>query len=90
MATRFISWGMLLILVLLGLDIILVLLGGMRIEIGDFRIRSTTIEFPLITFLILIVFLFVVKGKRQEARSHLVCCCPSIVRDPRGRNPSTH
>ena len=67
MTTRFISWGMWLILVLLGLDIILVLLGGMRIEIGDFRIRSTTIEFPLITFLILIVFLFVVKGKRQEA-----------------------
>ena len=56
MTTRFISWGMWLILVLLGLDIILVLLGGMRIEIGDFRIRSTTIEFPLITFLILIVF----------------------------------
>ena len=50
------------------LDIILVIFfGGLRLEFANFTLRSTTIEFPAIGFLISIFSLLIIKRQKNEA-----------------------
>ena len=63
-----------------GVDIILVLLGGIRIEVGNFIFRSTTIEFPIIAFFVSIFLFLIVKGRGREAIVlGLALCFSSIL-----------
>ncbi len=61
-------YGLVLLLVLLGLDIVWVLFfGGITLMVGGTAIRSTTLEFPAIAFLVVFVLLLTARGKRNEA-----------------------
>lgn len=65
---------------LFGVNIILVLLGGIRIEVGNFDLRSTTVEFPIIAFLVSIFLFLIVKGRGREAIVlGLALCFSSIL-----------
>jgi len=58
----------------------LVLLGGIRIEVGNFMLRSRTIEFPIIAFLVSIFLYLIVKGRGREAIVlGLALCFSSIL-----------
>ena len=63
-----------------GVNFILVLLGGIRIEVGNFIFRSTTIEFPIIAFFVSIFLFLIVKGRGREAIVlGLALCFSSIL-----------
>ncbi len=56
------------VLVILGIDMIWILFwGGIHIPLGFFRLRSTTIEFPLIAFLLTFLSLLINRKKSKEA-----------------------
>ena len=55
-------------MMVLALDILWVLfLGGVRLEVGDFVVRSTTIEFPVIAWIISFFWFLLLKGKWRES-----------------------
>jgi lysophospholipase L1-like esterase len=52
----------------LGLDVILVLFfGGIRLQVGNFILRSTTIEFPTIALMVSLFGLLLLIGKWKES-----------------------
>ena len=55
-------------LILFALDMIWVMFfGGIRLKIGNFTLRSTTIEFPTIAFMISLFGFLLLKGKWKES-----------------------
>ncbi len=55
-------------MILLALDMIWVMFfGGIRLKIGHFVLRSTTIEFPTIAFMISLFCFLLLKGKWKES-----------------------
>jgi lysophospholipase L1-like esterase len=58
---------LLLLLILFALDaVIVVFFRGFRLEIADHVVRSATIEFPVVGFLVALVSLLLVQGKWKE------------------------
>ena len=54
-------------LIVLGIDIIwIVFFEGVRLELGSTVLRSTTIEFPTIAFMVILGCLFLLKGQWRE------------------------
>ena len=64
-------------LVLLGADLAWVLFfGGLNVHLGPLEVRSTTMEFPLIAFLSVLILLLVVGSRWREA---LLLCGALVV-----------